>query len=215
MPVESLKSKRTRALAVLEQLQQLYPAARSELDYSTPFELLISTILSAQATDKSVNACTPALFAAYPDAASLARADIVTVEEKIRTIGLYRSKAKNIVKTAQMLEQDHQGTVPNDFSALLKMAGVGRKTANVVLSNAFGRPAIAVDTHVKRLANLLKFSKESNPDKIEKDLEKIFPKEQWIFTHHALILHGRRVCIARRPQCDNCNLTAFCPSSQA
>lgn len=215
MPVESLKSKRTRAMAVLVQLHQRYPDARTELDYTTPFELLISTILSAQATDKSVNACTPALFAAYPDAASLARADIAAVEEKIRTIGLYRSKAKNIVKTAQMLEHEYEGSVPNDFSALLKMAGVGRKTANVVLSNAFGRPAIAVDTHVKRLANLLKFSKESNPDKVEKDLEKIFPEEEWIFTHHALILHGRRVCIARRPQCASCSLTAYCPSSQA
>lgn len=212
MARESLKAKKTRALDVLALLHALYPDASTELEHRNPFELLISTILSAQATDKSVNAATPALFATYPDAKRLARATPEDVEPYIQRIGLYRSKAKNIVKTAQALCDNHTGEVPNDFTALLKLAGVGRKTANVVLSNAFGRPAIAVDTHVKRLANLLKFSKESNPDKIEADLEKIFPQEEWIFTHHALILHGRRVCVARRPQCDACKLAPLCPS---
>ena len=213
MPRESKKSKLERAEQVLEELHTLYPGATTELEHATPFELLICTILSAQATDKSVNEASPALFGRYPDAFAMAQATVEEVTPYIKTIGLYKNKAKNIVATAQKLAEEHDGEVPTDFDTLLTFSGVGRKTANVVLSNAFGRPAIAVDTHVGRLARRLKFSASENPDKVEQDLEKLFPKDQWIFVHHALILHGRRVCGARKPQCEVCSLHAWCPSS--
>lgn len=213
MPRESKKVKLERAEKVLRELQLVYPDARTELEHSNAFELLISTILSAQATDKSVNEATPALFKRYPTAFELAQATPEDVMPFIKTIGLYRNKAKNCVLTAKKLVDDHGGEVPNDFDAILELAGVGRKTANVVLSNAFGRPAIAVDTHVGRLARRLKFSKHDNPDKVERDLEQLFPEETWIFLHHALILHGRRVCDARKPKCSDCSLTVLCPSS--
>ena len=211
MPRESQKSRQNRAEQVLEQLRQGYPDARTELEFGTPFELLIATILSAQATDVSVNAATPKLFQKYPTPAKLAKATPEEVEPLIRTIGLYRNKAKNIVATARALIEFFAGEVPNDFEAIQTLPGVGRKTANVVLSNAYGRPGIAVDTHVGRLARRLGFSKENNPDKVEVDLEKLFPVNDWIFLHHALILHGRRVCEARKPKCDACNLLAYCP----
>ena len=211
MPRESQKSRQNRAELVLEQLRQGYPDARTELEFGTPFELLIATILSAQATDVSVNAATPKLFKKYPTPAKLAKATPEEVEVLIRTIGLYRNKAKNIVATARALIEFFAGEVPNDFEAIQTLPGVGRKTANVVLSNAYGRPGIAVDTHVGRLARRLEFSKENNPDKVEVDLEKLFPVNDWIFLHHALILHGRRVCEARKPKCDACNLLAHCP----
>ena len=211
MPRESQKSRQDSAKQVLEQLRQGYPDARTELEFGTPFELLIATILSAQATDVSVNAATPKLFQKYPTAAKLAKATPEQVEPLIRTIGLYRNKAKNIVATARALIETFAGEVPNDFEAIQTLPGVGRKTANVVLSNAYGRPGIAVDTHVGRLARRLGFSKENNPDKVEVDLEKLFPVNDWIFLHHALILHGRRVCEARKPKCDACNLLAHCP----
>ena len=196
---------------MLEVLGLGYPDAKTELDFGTPFELLIATILSAQATDKSVNAATPALFRRYPDARTLAQADAATVEPYIKTIGLYRNKAKNIVATAKALEEHFSGEVPNDFDAIQTLPGVGRKTANVVLSNAYGRPGIAVDTHVGRLARRLGFSKHKDPDKVESDLEALFPQDDWIFLHHALILHGRRVCDARKPQCAACALEKHCP----
>ena len=211
MPRESQKSRQDRAKQVLEQLRQGYPDARTELEFGTPFELLIATILSAQATDVSVNAATPKLFQKYPTAAKLAKATPEQIEPLIRTIGLYRNKAKNIVATARALIETFAGEVPNDFEAIQTLPGVGRKTANVVLSNAYGRPGIAVDTHVGRLARRLGFSKEDNPDKVEMDLEKLFPIDDWIFLHHALILHGRRVCDARKPKCETCELLEHCP----
>ncbi len=212
MPPES-KAKLERAHVVLSELQTLYPGATTELIHRNPFELLVCTILSAQATDRSVNEASPALFARYPDAFALAQATPVEVEPLIRTIGLYKNKAKNIVATARKLAGEYGGEVPDDFEALVTFPGVGRKTANVVLSNAFGRPAIAVDTHVGRLARRLDFSQHEHPDKVEQDLERLFPKDQWIFVHHALILHGRRVCTARRPHCGVCTLSPYCPSS--
>jgi endonuclease III len=215
MPRESKSNKQIRALKVLTELQLVYPDAKTELEHANPFELLISTILSAQATDKSVNAATPALFKKYPDAFALAQATLEGVTPFIKTIGLYRNKGKNIIATAQKLVEGFDGQVPNDFDAMTKFPGVGRKTANVVLSNAFGRPAIAVDTHVGRLSRRLNFSKHENPDKVEKDLESLFPKDYWIFVHHALILHGRRVCDARKPACERCVLNQLCPSSTA
>ncbi len=213
MPRENKKAKLERAEQVLRELELVYPDARTELEHSNAFELLISTILSAQATDKSVNEATPALFARFPTAFDLAQASPEELMPFIKTIGLYRNKAKNCVLAAKKLVEKHNGEVPNDFDAILDLAGVGRKTANVVLSNAFGRPAIAVDTHVGRLARRLKFSKHENPDKVEKDLEQLFPIETWIFLHHALILHGRRVCDARKPRCFECSLSLLCPTS--
>ena len=212
---ESKKAKRERAEVVLERLDEAYPGASTELSYRTPFHLLVATILSAQATDVSVNAATPALFERFPEPAALAAARPDEVEPFIQSIGLYRSKAKRIVGTARKLVEEHGGAVPNDFDALLAMPGVGRKTANVVLSNAYGRPAIAVDTHVGRLARRLRFSRHDDPDKVERDLQKLFPENAWIFLHHALILHGRRVCAARAPDCAACTLSPLCPSSRA
>ena len=214
MPRESAKARRERAQVVLARLADAYPDAATELDYQTPFHLLIATILSAQATDVSVNAATPALFGAYPEAADLAAADPSDVEPYIQSIGLYRTKARRIVGTAQRIVHEHGGALPEDFDALLALPGVGRKTANVVLANAFGRPAIAVDTHVGRLARRLAFSRHDDPDKVEADLETLFPRDRWIFVHHALILHGRRVCHARKPECGACVLSDVCPSSR-
>ncbi|WP_424952358.1 endonuclease III [Deinococcus sp.] len=202
---------RRRAAGVLADLEAEYPDARTELVFRNPFELLVATVLSAQATDVSVNAATPALFAAYPDAQTLSRATPEEVEPLIRTIGLYRGKARNLVALAGLLQERHGGEVPDDFAAVVALPGAGRKTANVVLSNAYGYPAIAVDTHVGRLARRLGLSVQSNPDKIEQDLRALFPKPRWVFLHHALILHGRRVCNARKPLCSACVLRELCP----
>ena len=207
----STESKRTQA--VLEILKTIYPNAQTELSHRNPFELLISTILSAQATDKSVNAATPALFARYPDAPSMARATPDELIPFIKSIGLYRNKAKNCVATAEALTERFGGKVPEDFDAVLSLPGVGRKTASVVLANAFGRPAVAVDTHVGRLARRLGLSEATNPDKVQRDLEAQFPEDSWIFLHNALIFHGRRVCLARTPLCAACSLSDLCPSS--
>jgi endonuclease III len=213
MPRETKLARYQRAQTILAELRELYPNATTELEHSSPFELLISTILSAQATDVSVNAAAPALYNKYPDAFALSKATPEEVIPYIKTIGLYKNKSKNIIAASQQLIERFNGEVPNDFEAVTSLPGVGRKTANVVLSNAFGRPAIAVDTHVGRLARRLKLSKHDNPDKVEEDLQKVFPVEEWIFVHHALILHGRRVCEARKPRCEICTLNALCPSS--
>ncbi len=209
-----MTAKGERAALVLSLLNDLYPSARTELNYRNPFELLVATILSAQATDVSVNAATPGLFERYPDAFAMAGATPEDLEPYIRTIGLYRNKAKHLAATARALAQQHDGNVPGDFEAIVKLPGVGRKTANVVLANAFGRPAIAVDTHVGRLARRLGFSEHDHPDKVEADLGGLFPEESWIFLHHSLILHGRRICHARKPNCGACALVALCPSRQ-
>ena len=202
---------KARAPQVLAALETLYPDARTELDYRSPFELLVATVLSAQATDVSVNAATPALFARYPDAHALSTASPEDIEPYIRRIGLYRGKARNLAALARLLVERHGGEVPNDFAAVVALPGAGRKTANVVLSNAYGYPAIAVDTHVGRLARRLGLSTQTNPDKVEADLERLFPRGRWVFLHHALILHGRRVCAARRPDCAACVMLPFCP----
>ncbi len=196
---------------MLASLERLYPDARTELDFATPFELLVATVLSAQATDVSVNAATPALFAQYPDAHTMAQASAEDLEPFIRRIGLFRGKARNLAALARLLVERHGGEVPNDFDAVVALPGAGRKTANVVLSNAYGFPAIAVDTHVGRLSRRLGLSAQTNPDRVELDLRKLFPRGRWVFLHHALILHGRRVCMARNPQCRVCEMAPFCP----
>lgn len=209
---ESLSRKRERAAAILAVLRELYPTASTGLDFADPFQLLVATMLSAQATDVSVNRATPALFAAFPDAASLARSDAAAVEPYIRTIGLYRTKAANVVAASRLLIERHGGGVPATLEELTRLPGVGRKTANVVLANAFDVPTIAVDTHVGRLARRLGLSAHSDPDKVEADLMRVLPKESWVFAHHALILHGRRVCHARAPRCSSCSVCSLCPS---
>lgn len=207
----TLKLKKLKANDILLFLEGMYPDAQTELDHRNVFELLVSTVLSAQSTDKGVNSVTPELFKNYPDAAALSKADLERVEQLISKIGFFRVKSKNIVRLSQILLEKHGGQVPNDFAALLELPGVGRKTANVVLANAFGRPAIAVDTHVGRLARRLGLSNYQDPDKVEQDLEAVFPETSWVFIHNALIFHGRRVCKSQKPLCDRCTLEVVCP----
>lgn len=195
---------------LIEHLQQLYPDAACELVYNNPFELLIAVILSAQCTDKLVNEVTPGLFATYPTPEIMASASLEEMENAIRRIGLFRNKAKNILETSRRLAEEQGGEVPNDYDYLVSLPGVGRKTANVVQSVAFGVPAIAVDTHVDRLAHRLGLSKATNVLATEQDLMRKLPKEHWTFTHHALILHGRRVCAARSPKCGMCPMQEIC-----
>jgi endonuclease III len=214
MPRESKAARRARAAQVLDGLRAAYPDARSELQFRDPYQCLVATLLSAQATDTSVNAATPALFERYPTVDALAAAEPEEVEPLIRTIGLYRTKARNAVAAARMIRDRHGSEVPGTMTALTGLPGVGRKTANVVLANAFGTPAIAVDTHVGRLARRLGFSRHRDPDKVEHDLRELFAPADWVFTHHALILHGRRVCSARRPACGRCAVAALCPSRE-
>lgn len=196
-------------------LAQAYPDADTELDFTTPLELLVATVLSAQSTDVRVNAVTPELFARYPDAAAYAAADRAELESYIQSIGLYRSKAASIQGLAQAICERHGGEVPGTLEELVALPGVGRKTANVVLGNAFGVPGITVDTHVGRLARRFGWTEETVPEKVEADLMELFPPSEWTDLSHRMILHGRRVCHARNPACDACPLAALCPSSTA
>lgn len=195
---------------VMERLFSLYPNARAELDFTNPLELLIATILSAQCTDVRVNQVTPALFSRCKTAEAYAEIPIEELEELVRTCGLYKSKAKNIKMTGRILHEEYNGEVPEKREDLEKLPGVGRKTANVVLSNAFGVPAFAVDTHVFRVANRIGIVDAKDVVQTEKQLLKKIPEEQWIDGHHALILHGRRVCKARTPICEECTLNDVC-----
>jgi len=206
---------KNRAIEVLDRLDAHYPQATTELDFNNNFELLVAVILSAQCTDKRINMVTPGLFGAYPDAQSMALAEPADIEPWIRTCGLYRNKAKNLVTCARQLTSEHGGVVPGDRKALESLAGVGRKTANVVLSNAFGVDAIAVDTHVHRLSHRLGFSKAANPGGVEVDLMAILPRERWTKSHHTLIWHGRRCCDARKPACPRCPVADLCPNEQS
>ncbi|BCJ85335.1 endonuclease III [Effusibacillus dendaii] len=202
--------KKSEIPILLSHLEQLYPDASCELVHRNAFELLIAVILSAQCTDKLVNQVTPGLFAKYPKPEDFLSLSQEELENEIRKIGLFRSKAKHILETCQILVSEHNGEVPNDYDALVNLPGVGRKTANVVMSNAFGVPAIAVDTHVNRLSHRLGLTKANNVLGTERDLMRKLPKEKWTFAHHALILHGRRVCFARSPKCEICPMQEIC-----
>ena len=215
MPRESKKARQERASEVYGLLAAEYPDAHCELDFQDAFQLAVATILSAQTTDERVNMVTPELFRRYPDAKALASAQQTDVEEIIRSTGFFRNKAKNIIGFARGLMADHAGVVPSTMDELASLPGVGRKTANVILGNAFGiDEGVVVDTHVKRLASLLGFTKEESPEKVERDLMELFPREHWTMLSHLLIWHGRRVCIARRPKCEACAVSHLCPSSR-
>jgi endonuclease-3 len=198
-------------VALLAALREAYPAAATALDWRTPFELLVATVLSAQSTDRGVNAVTPALFARFGDARALAAAPLEEIEGAIRTLGLYRSKARHLKALSQILVERHDGQVPSLRSALEALPGVGRKTASVVLATAFGVPALAVDTHVFRVAHRLGWSRATTAAGTETDLCRRVPRRDWIWCHHALIHHGRRLCHARRPDCEACPLVPYCP----
>jgi endonuclease-3 len=196
-------------------LAKRFPEAHCELEAETPFQLLIATILSAQCTDVRVNSVTPHLFAKFPDPQTLAQANQREIEKIIHSTGFYKNKAKNIIACAQQLVTDFHGEVPRNIDELASLAGVGRKTANVVLGNAFGIPSgVVVDTHVKRTAGLIGLTRQTLPEKIESELMKLFMPEQWIQLPHYLIFLGRRICVARRPQCEICPLNHFCQFAQ-
>jgi endonuclease-3 len=195
-------------------LGQAYPDAKCALDHADPFQLVVATVLSAQCTDSRVNITTPALFARYPDAASLAKAKPPELEALIKSTGFFRNKAKNLMGLANALLARHSGVVPNDAAQLAALPGVGQKTANVVLANAFGVPALAVDTHIFRVARRLGLSAGKTPEKVEADLCRLFPREDWIELHHQLIFHGRRCCDARKPDCGNCPALVLCEVGQ-
>lgn len=195
---------------ILAELERLYPDAKPALHFQNPYQLLVAVILSAQCTDVKVNMVTPALFAAYPDAPSLAKAEPEEVEPYIKTCGIYRNKAKNLVLTARVLTEQYGGEVPADHEKLTQLPGVGRKTANVVMSCAFGADAIAVDTHVFRVSNRLGLADAGDVLKTEEQLMVNIPKNKWSHAHHLIIFHGRRVCAARKPACDTCTLSAWC-----
>jgi len=201
-----------RARKILSILKKEYPLVKSALEFNSPFELLISTILSAQCTDARVNIVTKTLFKKYKKPSDYINTGDGELEQDIYSIGFYNQKAKSIKNCCAVLIKEYKGIVPNDFNKLIKLPGVGRKTASVVAGNAFGIPAVAVDTHVKRLSNLLGFAKINNVDKIENRLKELFLKEDWVNLSHWLISHGRKICIARRPKCTACVIGNLCPS---
>ena len=196
----------------MQKLRELYPDAECALNYKIPFELLVATILSAQSTDKTVNQITPALFKKYPTPVAVAQAALTELEESVRSSGFFHNKAKNLKTCAAALVNNHHGEVPRTMEELIKLPGVGRKTANVVLGNAFNINAgVVVDTHIQRLSQRLGFSHEQTPEKIERDLMAIVPQEEWTVFSHQMIQHGRQVCSARKPKCYECLLAPDCP----
>lgn len=204
------KLTKKKALEAVEQLINLYPNAECALHFGSVFQLLVAVVLSAQTTDKSVNLVTPELFEKYPDAGTLAQIHPEELEGMLRRIGMYKTKAKNVMALAKVIDQTYGGQVPENFDQLVELPGVGRKTANVVLSVGFGQQRIAVDTHVFRLANRIGLVDEPDVLKTELALMKLIPEELWSKTHHALIWHGRQVCIARNPKCQECGIAEVC-----
>jgi endonuclease-3 len=203
------------AAEILARLSANYPDAHCALDFTTPFQLLIATILSAQCTDKRVNMVTPALFKRYKTPAALAAADPAELEAMIKSTGFFRNKAKSLIGMATAIDERHDGRVPDEMEALVALPGVGRKTANVILGNAFDKnEGVVVDTHVTRVTRRLGLTKHVEAEKIERDLMPLFPRDQWAFVAHLFIQHGRTICDARRPKCENCFLSDICPSSR-
>lgn len=196
---------------LLAELAKAYPDAKCALDFKNPFELIVATVLSAQCTDVRVNMVTPELFKAYPDARAMAGAPLAKLERLIRSTGFYRAKALSLHKLSIGLVEQHGGKVPANLDDLIKLRGVGRKTANVVLGNAFGIPGITVDTHLGRLARRMGMTPEADPVKVERDLMEIVPKKEWTKFSHRMIAHGRAICAARKPLCEKCPVQAFCP----
>jgi endonuclease-3 len=209
---ETLAEKSRRAAAVAAHLAEVYPGVECPLIHRNTFELLVAVILSAQCTDAAVNQVTPALFARYPSPTALARASINDIEALIRRLGLFRAKARSLKCCAQQLVDEFGGEVPSSMDDLTRLAGVGRKTANVIRGHAFNLPGIAVDTHCRRLSRRLGFTRQQDPVKIERDLSRLLAPEEWTDFSHRLILHGRAVCHARKPECGTCTLRALCPS---
>jgi endonuclease-3 len=201
-----------RARRIDRVLAETYPDARCELDFTTPFELLVATVLSAQTTDKRVNAVTPVLFGKYPDAAALAAADREDVERIVGPTGFFRAKTESLLKLAQALVERYDGEVPGRLADLVTLPGVGRKTANVVLGDAFGVPGITVDTHFGRLSRRFGWTAETDPVKVEHEVGALFPRKSWTLLSHHLIWHGRRVCHARNPACGACPVARLCPA---
>ena len=203
---------RTQKLQILDKLEQMYPEAKPELIFSNPYETLVATILSAQCTDKQVNKVTPAVFSRWPDANAMAEAQVDELFPMVKSCG-FRSKAGNIIAACRIIKEQHGGQVPDTMEALTALPGVGRKTANVVLSNAFGIPAFAVDTHVFRVSNRLGLCKADDVEETERQMTRLIPREKWGRAHHWLIWHGRRLCRAQHPLCAECGLQDLCPSA--
>jgi endonuclease-3 len=212
--MEAVQSLKRRAGRILTRLAKMYPDVRCSLDFADSYQLLVATILSAQCTDARVNRVTPALFARYPDAAALAAADTTELEALIQSTGFFRNKAKNLLRCARQLVERHGGRVPATMEELVPLAGVGRKTANVLLGVAFGVPGLPVDTHVGRLSRRLGLSVHKDPVKVERDLAVLVPPSEWTMLGHRLITHGRRVCHARKPDCAGCGLRRLCPTAE-
>ena len=211
---ETKLEKKERANQIIDLLTEEYPEAKTALKYKNPLEMLVATLLSAQTTDKQVNQVTKKLFKKYKSAEDYAKADLKELQEDVRSTGFYRNKAKNLKNMGRMLIEKYNSKVPHTMEELIELPGVARKTANIVLSNAFGIIAgVAVDTHVRRLAQRLGLTEKKNQDKIEEDLMEIVPKSQWKNITDLLIFHGRRICNARKPKCDECVLNKICPSA--
>lgn len=210
-----MESAEKRIHEIIRILKKSYPHSRTALHFENPLQILIATILSAQCTDKKVNEITPSLFNKYKSAADFAQADLKELEEEIRPTGFFRNKTKSIIEASKKIVSDYGGKVPDNMDELLTLPGVARKTANIVLSSGFKKAeGIAVDTHVKRLAGRLGLSSETNPDKIEQDLMRIVPKSEWLGFNYILVNHGRAVCQAKKPDCENCMVNQLCPYYQ-
>lgn len=215
MPRESKVAKRARAAEICKRLAEAYPDASCALHFSGAFQLLVATVLSAQCTDKMVNQVTPALFAHYPDARAMAAAEPAALEALIQRTGFFRQKAKSILAASRDIVEKFGGEVPRSLDALVTLRGVGRKTANVVLGNAFDVPGLTVDTHMARVNRRLGLTSHDDPEKIERDLMELVPEHEWTLYSHRVIEHGRSCCVARRPQCERCPLLELCPFARS
>ena len=208
--MDGIHTSSAKVKSILKIIDQLYPDAKCSLDFDNPLQLMVATMLSAQCTDERVNKVTPALFKKYTSASQWAEAPLKELEQDIKSTGFYHNKALAIIESSKIIAADFGGEVPSDLEILVKLPGIGRKTANVILGNAFGIPGIVVDTHVARVSARVGLTREKAPDKIERDLMAVIPKQRWIKFSHQLIQHGRRICIARKPKCSICPLRPHC-----